>query len=61
MSEMWCCSNVKIMVGIFSSCQYENNCKQTKKWKQKTETSTMLNIFNKEQMNTLGVINDHHG
>ena len=30
------------------------------KRKEKTETSKMLNIFNKEQMNTLGVINDHH-
>ena len=62
MSEMWFCSNVNIMEGRFSNCQYENNCKQTKKWnrKQKTEKSTMLNIFNKEEMNTLGVINDHH-
>ena len=52
MSEMWCCYKVNIMVDSFSSCQYENNCKQTKKWKQETEKSTMLNIFNKEQMNT---------
>jgi hypothetical protein len=52
MSEMWCCYKVNIMVDRFSSCQYENNYKQTKKWKQETEKSTMLNIFNKEQMNT---------
>ena len=52
MSEIWCCYKVNIMVDRFSSCQYENNCKQTKKWKQETEKSTMLNIFNKEQMNT---------
>ena len=28
--------------------------------KQKTEKSTIPNTFNKEQMNTLGVINDNH-
>ena len=30
------------------------------KLKNETEKSKMLNIFNKEEMNTLGVINDHH-
>mgnify|MGYP007015415653 FL=1 len=44
------------MVDRFSSCQYGNNSKQIKK--KKTEKSTMLNISNKEQMNTWTRLNE---
>ena len=56
MCEIWCCYKVNIMVVRFLSCQYGNNSKQIKK--KKTEKSTMLNISNKEQMNTWTRLNE---
>ena len=47
MSEIWYCYKAKIIVDRFSSCQYENNGKQTKKWKQKSPQCSIFSIKNK--------------
>ena len=47
MSEIWCCYKVNIMMDRFSSCQCGNNCKQTRKWKQKSPQCSIFSIKNK--------------
>ena len=47
MSEIWCCYKVNNMVDRFLSCQYGNNCKQTKKWTQKSPQCSIFSIKNK--------------